>query len=193
MKRLIPAVAILLLVVAGYGASGYVGLYRLAAAVDRRDVAAASERIDFPRVRQSFTSQIIATYLTVTGKRVSGFGVIIAGAGMSLAEPIVAEVMSAERLIDLLQTGDVPIGVQQPASLGGPLASGTRADSLWISVSNSSFGFGNFNVWLPPKAPHHEKFVLHFKLSQWRWKLFAITLPEPVRVRLARELQKTIK
>ena len=73
--------------------------------METRDAVAVTERIDFPALRRSFTKQIVATYLKLTGKKLP-LGAIGKHFAVSIADPIVARLMTVTALLDLLEKGD---------------------------------------------------------------------------------------
>jgi len=113
MRRTIVIVAILLLLWLAYSVWPFFAVYRLASAVQARDVAALKELVDFRALRGSLTAQIVRTYLRMTGK-VGRSGSMLeqfaVGLGASVADPIVSKLVSPEALLDLLQNGR-PSGV----------------------------------------------------------------------------------
>jgi hypothetical protein len=77
MRRLLPpasffgvlavgAFSVLLLI---YLATPLIALHRTESAVRTKDAESLTARIDFPALRRSLTKQIVAEYLTLTGKR----------------------------------------------------------------------------------------------------------------------------
>ncbi len=46
---------------------------------------------------------------------------------------------------------------------------------------------------MPPSLPRERRFVLEFRLIQWRWQLTGVRMPEHLTVRLAEELNKLLK
>ena len=99
---------VLVVVLSAYAIWPVVGFYRIASAVDSRDAAALTQRVDFPSLRKSLTKQLIATYLELTGqkKKLGLLGNSIAmGIGGSIADPIVARLVNAETLLGLLTKG----------------------------------------------------------------------------------------
>jgi Protein of unknown function (DUF2939) len=71
MKRLIPALLLLLVLLAGYLAWPFLELRALGAALQARDVTQLNEQVDYPRLRHSFTEQIIAAYHALRAGRAS--------------------------------------------------------------------------------------------------------------------------
>ena len=88
-----------------YFASPFIALRRISIAVETRDAVALTERTDFPAVRRSLTKQIVATYLKLTGKKLP-LGAIGRGFAFSVADPVVARLMTVTALLYLLQKGD---------------------------------------------------------------------------------------
>jgi Protein of unknown function (DUF2939) len=185
--RIVSLIAVLW---AAYAAWPFWAVYELAAAVERRDRHAIERQVNFPAVRRSLTEQIVATYLQLTGKdaRLGGLGrAMTVAAAASVADPIVAELISAQALIELLENG-WPKSVLPPeeTTLEG-LQSGSLGNA-WQMFLHSEHGLRTFILPVPVAAPPPRRFKLHFRLTTWRWKLSAVELPEELRTRLAREL-----
>src|SRR5262245_5263031 len=92
----------------GYAASPFLAVYDLVHALERRDAAAVARRVNFPAVRQSLSEQIASTYLQLSGKdpRLGQVGRSMAiGVAASIADPIVAKLVSPEAVIELLNDG----------------------------------------------------------------------------------------
>src|SRR5262249_356227 len=45
----------------------------------------------------------------------------------------------------------------------------------------------------PPALPSQQRFLLTFRLLQWRWRLVGVTLPENIHNLLADELVKSVR
>src|SRR5262249_47156274 len=195
MKRSLLVLFVIILVLGAYAASPYLGLRRIMSAVQARYAAALSDSVDFDRLRQSLTGQVIERYLQLTGRtaRLGQIGNIFAVAiGTSIADPIVAQILNPEGLINLLEKGGVISGSsQQIAFQFGPF-SNPSIGSVWDAVSNSDYGLGRFFISLPTSVPPRDQFRLELQLLQWQWKLTSISLPEQLRTQLATELAKQI-
>ena len=192
LKFALPLLAILL----AYTAWPFVDLFRLAHAIDNRNVAAVASHIEFRGVRPSLSRQALNAYLKLTGKdsRVSSLTQnLIVSTVTTLADPSLAEAASVDELLKLMAEGwpreKTPRADSQdgrrlfeiaPRDLGG----------LWRLYANSEYGIGRFEVSVPPHARPAEQFRLGFRLTQWTWKLFDIELPEHVRMRLAEQMLK---
>jgi hypothetical protein len=192
MRSTIRIGAVLLVLWLAYAVWPFFGMYRLVGAVQARDVAALTERVDFPALRNSLTAQIARTYLRMTGKAGRPGSIVeqfTVGVASSVADPIVAKLVSPESLLDLLQNGR-PSGV---FSDNAPSIEGVGSDALgsaWRLYLNSELGIGRFFIDLPVDKPPAERFQLQFCLAGWTWKLCGVELPEQLQIRLAQEIVK---
>ena len=182
-------VAALLILWAAYFVWPYFALYSLANAVRTRDAAAINRRIDFPRLRRSLTEQVTRIYLKSTGReaRLGQFREVAIAASSSIADPIIARLISADTLIELLGSG-WPTEVL-PEKI--PEMKGLRSGSIgnaWQIFVNSDHGIRTFSLAIPADVSAPFQFVLHFRLSAWKWRLYDIELPEQLAVRLTQEL-----
>jgi Protein of unknown function (DUF2939) len=193
MRKTIVTIIVLGLIVLGYVAWPFYDLFRFINAADRGDVAEVERSVDFPAVRQSLAQQIVIAYFQRTGARINPLLQGMAtSAAASVADPIVAKLMTPEALIDFLRNGwptatfpDGPPGIVgiSPSSFG----------TVWETFVHTDYGFGRFDVVVPVTAPAERQFNLRFRLSQWRWQLKAIGLPETVQNQFADELIKSTK
>jgi hypothetical protein len=83
----------------------------MASAVENRDAVALEERVDWPALRRSLTKQVVATYLKLTGKNLPIGGKRLA---VSVADPIVARLMTIRILLDLLGKGEAGKSAKVP-------------------------------------------------------------------------------
>ena len=160
----------LLILWLAYAVWPFFTVYRLADAVQARNVAAVSELVEFPALRRSLTTQIVRTYLRVTGKAgcpgsiVEQFSV---GVSASVADPIVAKLISPEALLELLHNGrlsDVfPDNVPPIEGL-----SSEALGNVWRVYANSELRIARFFVAVPIDKPPVESFRLGFCLTGWR-------------------------
>ena len=193
MRRTIVICAILLSLWLAYSVWPFFSVYQLAKAVQGRDVTAVKELVDFRALRGSLTAQIVRTYLRMTGK-IGRSGSMLeqfaVGLGASVADPIVAKLISPDALLDLLQNGRPP-GV---FSDNVPSIQGLSLDSLgnvWQAYTNSELGIARFFISVPVDKEPEESFRLGFCLTGWTWKLCSTDLPEQLQVRLAQEISKS--
>lgn len=188
----IPLVLVVLL--SAYAVWPVLGFYRIASAVESRDAATLTQLVDFRSLRKSLTKQLLATYLKLTGKekKLGLIGKSIAmGVGGSIVDPIVARLINADTLLDLLTTGKAG----EVARVSPELApfSTTALRNGWQTWWASEYGLGDFYVYLPPEKSPDERFRVKLSLSEWQWKLSGIGLPQPLRVQLVQEILKQQK
>jgi hypothetical protein len=183
---------VLTVLLTAYSAWPFVELYRLARAIETRDLDTVSRHVDWSAVRLSVTRQVIDSYLQLTGRdaKLGRFGRDIAvDAGAAAAQSTMADATSAERLLKLLAEG-WPKSAFPTGSYGRiDLTSGGLA-GLWTLYLGSEYRLRDFAVTVPVSVPAKDRFGLGLRLAQWRWRLYRIQLPEELRVRLAKELIK---
>jgi hypothetical protein len=173
-----------------------VGFSRIASAIEARDGAALAKLVDFRALRKSLTKQIVAAYIELTGKekQLGLMGKTLAvGIGTSYAEPIVAELLNEQTLIDLLTKGQVGGGggvgaVKVPAELA-PFSK-SAMQSAWQTWWASEYGLGDYYIYLPPDKAPDKQFKVRLSLKDLQWKLTGLDLPGPMRVELAQQLVK---
>lgn len=177
-------------VLAVYIGSPLVALYRIGSAVEARDAIALEQRIDFPSIRRSFKRQIMAHYREVTGKPIP-LGVMARRFALSVADPIVARLMTTNALLDLLGKGEVGTSARVPADRA-PLTSNSLGNvwKLWLS---SDYLGRTFYVYLPPDRPRASQFGVKFQLRNWQWRIVGIDLPADLKEELTRELADLMK
>lgn len=171
----------------------YFGLRSLVQAVRKHDVAAVNERINFPALRQSLAAQIVGTYLRLTGKeaRLGQFRDLAIAATSSIADPIVAQLISAQAMTDLLASGwPTAVLPEKLPQLRG-LSTGA-VGSVWQVLANSDHGLRTFSLAVPANVAREFQFRLRFRLSGWTWKLYDVRLPEELLTRLTREMIRTV-
>ena len=108
-----------------YIASPLIALHGIASAVEARD---ASERLEFPALRRSLTKQIVAEYLKLTGKKLP-IQAMARTLVVSVADPIVARLMTVRAILDLLGKGDAGEKAKLPIDRAPFTASSFQ--SLW--------------------------------------------------------------
>ncbi len=190
MRWTLRIAAILAVLLVAYAIWPVVGFYRIASAIEARDAAALSKRVDFHALRKNLTKQIVATYLELTGKekKLGLLGKTIAiGLGTSYAEPIVARLINEETLLDLLSKGNAGGEAKISAELAPFSKSALK--SGWTTWLHSEYRGEDYYVYLPPDKPADKQFKVKLSLSEWKWKLAGIDLPQPLRVQLAKELE----
>ena len=191
MKRFIPIILVLLGLLIAYWAWPFLELRALAAALRAGNVTAINKEVDYTRLRQSFTEQIIGAYLRVTGRasKLGALGPLATSVGASLVDPWVSEIINPENLAQLLRGGTVSSELGPVSFRFGNLPS-SSLNLAWSAWLSSEYGLGRFSIWLPPGAAETDQFRLRMQLLQWRWKLTRIDLPEKLRNQIAEELAK---
>jgi hypothetical protein len=189
MRRGLWITVVLALLLGAYMSWPLVGFYGIASAVEAMDARAFAERVEFPSLRRSLTQQVIAEYLKLTGKdkKLGRFRTGIAtGVGAALAEPVVAQFLNAETLLDFLNKGSAKDGVKVSTDIAP--RSGSSWRDAWRVWWHTEYGLTRFRAYLPPDKPKNEQFKVELSLRDWQWKLTGIGLPDKLRVQLAQEL-----
>jgi Protein of unknown function (DUF2939) len=183
---------VFLIFVAAYTVWPFVDLYRLARAIERRDVSGLSQRVELRALHASINRQVAAAYLRLTGKEASlgrlGSDVAV-GLAASVVPPTVDDHASTARFLDLLADGwplDAFSGSSRRIALM-PRTLGT----VWRLYANSEYSLDDFYVSVPVAVPPPQRFRLRLRLTRWTWKLFEAQLPDELRLRLANELIKS--
>ena len=194
--RLIVGIGIALVALwLAYATSAYRAAYRLADMVQTRDVTGLSERIDFPALRRSISAQIVRKYLQLTGKDMRPGSIaeqFAVDAGIVIADPIVAKLISPEALIEFLQSGTASTVLQdRTAPMQG--LSAEALGNVWRIFVNSELGIARFLIKVPVDKPANETFRLQFCFAAWKWRLCGVELPEPLQIAFAQEIIKNQK
>jgi len=108
MRTTILISAVLLALWLAYAASPFFAAYDLLRIVQERNLAELPARVDFPAVRRSLTPQIVRTYLRISG-RIGQSGSVAeqfaVSVGASLADPLVAKLVSPEAFLRVAEDG----------------------------------------------------------------------------------------
>ena len=195
MRWLVWSAAFVVLVIVAYFVWPLVELQRIASAIETKDATALSRLVDFHGLRKSLTTQIITTYLKVTGQedKLGTFGRGIAMSyGRSIATPIVDRLVNEQTLLELLTKGKVAVGRSEIALPSAPFAAADFRDG-WQTWKATEYGLGDFYVYLPPSKPPSERLRVKLSLMDWQWKLSGIDLPKSLRVQLTNDFLKQEK
>lgn len=169
------------------------GLKMLADAVAARDATTFMKLVDLTQLKRSLGGQIARAQLRLSnpGRRLSPLALNLATqAGMAAADAFVVKIVEAESMFDILQPARIE-------SFGGPVAA-SRA-LAFPNLHNagkllaSELRGRNFYVTVPLSAPPQQGYRLRLRLSQWKWKLAGVDLPEHMVDRLAGELMRLNK
>jgi hypothetical protein len=192
MRRTLAIAAIFLAIPLAYAIWPFAALGRLADHAAAGDAAAVANEIDFVRLRQSLTAQIVTAYLRLSG-RSERFGplssALAASIGTTVADPILADLLTPDNLTKLLRGENVralsdTIAVEATALPHLDLSNAFRA---WL---NSDYGFGRFALSVPFEAAPQDRFQLHLSLQHGRWMLTGIDLSASLQTRLAKALMR---
>jgi hypothetical protein len=172
----------------GYWLSPYAAAARFAKAANDGSVEAVLARTDIPALRTSIARQVVRAYIARDPQTRSLDPLarnVVAGVATSYLDAIIAEQVTPETLAGLLRRQPVPgtllgEGVSLPAS-------GRLVDLLDVFMNSGFDGLASFVLVPPPKAGEYR---FRFGLSDWRWRLRGIDLPEPVLARLVEEFRK---
>ena len=169
----------------------FVDLYRLTKAAEARNPAAIIERVDFRRLRVSLGEQIFATYQRLRGREASALSrEVLGGLGEPFAEQIIGTLVSPDSIVELFAEGwPRYVLPEKPIAAVGLTPNWRRFLDLYV---NSEYTLRDFSIWLPVGQPLPQRFRLRMQLSQWRWKLVGIDLPEHLRLALAGEVIKAL-
>jgi len=192
MRWTLRIAAILAVLLLAYAIWPVAGFFRIASAIEARDAPALAKLVDFRALRKNLTKQVVAAYMELTGKeqKLGLLGKTFAvGVGTSYAEPIVAQLLNEQTLIDILTKGKAGDGsIKVPAEFA-PF-SANAMNSGWQTWWASEYGLGDYYVYLPPDKPRDNQFKVKLSLTDMQWKLAGIDLPEPMRLELAQQLMK---
>jgi hypothetical protein len=105
---------------------------------------------------------------------------------------LIHKLISPEALSELLSVGwPVPVVPNPPPGTVGitPSTMGT----IWQVFRDAEYGLGRFEVAAPSALPEQHRFLLSFRLLQWRWRLIGVILPENIQNLLADALVKAMQ
>jgi hypothetical protein len=184
------ALLVLVALMIAYLAWPFIGLMKIANAIEHRNAVAFAELLDIPELKRSLAAQLVRTHLKLTGKdqRLSPLARNLAvQAGIAIADSYVVEIIRADALIDLLKQSRAETFAGPSVGAPGWGLPNLRHASRILA---SEYRGRNFYISLPLSAAPSDSHRLRLKLSQWKWKLAGIDLPEAVQVRLVQEFQR---
>jgi Protein of unknown function (DUF2939) len=181
MRWIVLIILALIVLLAGYTVWPIYDLYRIASAVETRNLVALQELVDFPSLRVSLIKQITA-YRKQTDKSDSGERSVGAAVGW-------ARLSHPERLLELLRKGSVSTDPSLRSSLATPFAPSSFG-SPWQIWLNSDYSGRTFYVTVPVDRPSDQRFRIRLRLVHWDWKLLALELPESTKAHIIEEFAK---
>lgn len=201
MKRFGIGFLLGVIVLSGYWAWPFVGLHDLAADLAARDSADLDREVDFTRLRHSLTDQLIQAYLKVDTRaaKLGAFGNAVASAiGVSIADPLVAQMINPENLVVLLNGGTIASEFGEVSLKSGTAALTPKelptsgVGTAWRAWLSAEYRLNRFSLAVPVDAEPSDQFRLRMQLLQWHWKLIGLDLPDSLRIRLVQELAKKL-
>jgi hypothetical protein len=176
--------------------SPFVALYDLSKAVEARDVARITERVNFNALRVSLARQILGEYLKT--QDLDGLGRQAATqAGTAALNPVLEELITPQAVIDLLEDGQLQQAAETSSGNGIFSPIGFDAQSLgkaWRTfILSESQGFRAITIPLPVDEPKERQFKITLRLRGTTWRLTGIELPEPLKEELIKRAAKATK
>jgi len=110
---------------------------------------------------------------------------------VSVADPVVARLMTVRALLDLLGKGKAGENANVPIERA-PFTQGSL-NSLWQVWLGSDYLGRDFFVYLPPGKAREDQFRVNLRLIEWHWLMVGLDLPKDLKEHLARELIKLTK
>jgi len=176
--------------------SPFVALYDLSKAIEARDVARITERVNFSALRVSLARQILGEYLKA--QDLNGLDQQVATrAGSAALNPVLEELITPQAVIDLLDDGRLQQSAGAPGSSGLFFPLSFDAPSLtkaWQTfIMSESQGFRSITIPLPVDEPKDRQFRITLRLSGTTWRVTGIDLPEPLKEELIKRASKATK
>ncbi len=190
--RLFVRIALGLLVLwTAYAVSPYVTLYRLALAVEARDVEGIRSRVNLKAVSLSLARQLVPEYLkTVDRELKPADRDFVMGLGATVADPLIERLLRPDVLVDLMEDGwPEAVAPVRPAGYGGfDIAVLRQLGRLFLA--SETRGFRAVTVSLPENRPKTEQFRLRLRFAGLRWRVVGFDLPTPLKENLVRQMPK---
>jgi hypothetical protein len=183
MKRYVIAFLSFIVLMVAYWAWPFVSLHRLAAGLAARDEAVIADEVAFARLRNSLSNQILNAYLRLTGRVNTLVGFI----GPDLVGLAIAQLLTPENMAQLLEGGTISTEIG-PLSFDFGELPVANLDSIWRGWLGTEYWLDDFSIAVPVSAPESEQFHLRMRLTQWRWRVVGIDLPEKLLNQIAQEL-----
>lgn len=136
MRWFIGVVVAIVVVILLYFGSAANALARLIAAAREGNGAAVIERVNIPLLTRSLTNQIVAAYLERIGatRRITAMEKMLVNTyGATVADAMVAKMLTADRLTQILKTGRLDATPGIPDLSGLPTLAGLQNED-WLSL-----------------------------------------------------------
>jgi Protein of unknown function (DUF2939) len=180
-------------------ASPLVALHNFAREIEARDVEAIRERVNFRALRISLLKQVMGVVVQERGGRTldPSERQLAVEVGAGLADPVVAQLLTPEAIVELLN-GAWPSTLREDGAAGeGEASPPSIVRELRLRSLNAGWrlfraselrGFRSIIVSLPPDRPQERQVRLRLRLARGSWKLVSIDLPPALLSELARRL-----
>jgi hypothetical protein len=183
MKRYVIGFLSFLVLMTAYWAWPFVSLHQLATGLAARDDAVIADKVAFARLRNSLSNQILDAYLRLTGRVNTLVGFI----GPDLVGLAIAQLLTPENMAQLLEGGTISTEIG-PLSFDFGELPVANLESIWRGWLGTEYWMDDFSISVPVGAPESEQFRLRMRLTQWRWRIVGIDLPEKLLNQIAQEL-----
>ncbi len=189
MRKLVGAVVVLVVLVAGWWAYALAGAAELASAASRRDVEAVARRTDWPALTRSLSGQIAHAFLDQNPQFRKLLGIeqgLVGSVGAGAAEALLREMLTPEAVAALLDKGQARVPGAGLAGWRMPSLGDAFRGGPWRALTNSRFeGPLSFVVGLDGPEGRYD---VHLHLDGTTWRLSGLDVPEAISARLAREV-----
>jgi hypothetical protein len=175
-----------------YLASPYWALYRLARAVETRDFETFREAVNLRAVRVSLARQLVPEYLKLVEqeRELRAADRELAMAVTTVADPIIARLLTPEALVDLLEDGwPETVAAAKPANFTQFDVDALRQVGR-VFLASETRGFRALTITLPETGPPDERFRLRLRFRPFTWRVTGIDLPASLRRSLVERLPR---
>jgi DUF2939 family protein len=183
-KILAGVVAILVALILFYVVWPYASLVSVVRAARDGDVAAVASRVDWPAMRRSFASQIVAASARITGVPLVKAPLMLSAVA-SVVDAFVEKLVLPENVGQLMRDGwpNTVLG-ERPVGIEGLDPEMLR--DAWQLLANTDYGIAEVRTALPFHQTKDKQFRLHLSFSGGSWKLSGLDLPVALQDQLAR-------
>jgi hypothetical protein len=176
-NKLVIGGAIIALLLAGASyVSPHWTLYQMRIAIEKRDVDAFSEHVDFPALHESFRGQMMAAFnQKMGGDKADGnpFAAMGQALATALASPVIDAMVTPAGVIAMMNSG-IPKPIQAIVTTAMKLPSSEPTTMPQMRVSYRGWG----KLMVQPADSHEGAGSFVFKRQGlWSWRLSAVELP----------------
>jgi hypothetical protein len=171
VKKLLWALGLILVLVAGYAASGpLLTLWAIKTAVAGQDSARLAEHVDFPVLRQNLKDQLNAALAKSVAAKAGDnpFSTLVAGFAAKMVDGLVESFVTPGGIAALVEG-------KQPGQKAKEGTAPARQESLLGKAKFSYDSLSRFSVRVPDDKGKEVRLVLQRK--GFSWKLVNIVLP----------------